>query len=300
MNNAQHITWSEALSGYATEFLAARNLARRTREEYLKDLREVASYVAEQLHIEDVRLVERRHLESFLAELDRRELKGSSRRRKVSSIRSLFSYLFASELIASDPSQKLVPPARERPERRVLTQDEYQRLQLACSHDVRDGAIIELILQAGPRLCEVAAARLHDLELPARISKEGPPGAIHIHGKGRKERTVTLNYKAAKALKSWLAIRPAIADDHLFVSKFKEPLGPRSIEDVVTKHLHEAGIANASTHSLRHTFATHSAKRGTKVGVLQRALGHESLDTTSIYVDLGRDQMDKELQENAL
>jgi site-specific recombinase XerD len=159
-----------------------------------------------------------------------------------------------------------------RPETRFLTEGEYQRLQLACSRDVRDGAIIELILQAGPRLSEVAAARLRDLELPARVSREGPPGAIHIHGKCRKERTVTLNYKACKALKSWLVIRPTIADDHVFVSKFKKPLGPRAIEDVVTKYLQEARSQNASTRSLRHTFATHSAKKGTKAGCCKRRL----------------------------
>ncbi len=53
-------------------------------------------------------------------------------------------------------------------------------------------------------------------------------------------------------------------------------------------------------HTLRHTFATHMVKRGTKLDVVRQALGHESLETTSIYVELAREQMDKELQENAL
>ena len=74
----------------------------------------------------------------------------------------------------------------------------------------------------------------------------------------------------------------------------------RGIQNVVTRCLRKAGIARASTHSLRHTFATHSAKKGTKLAVLQKALGHESLHTTSIYVEMAREQMDKELEANAL
>lgn len=65
-------------------------------------------------------------------------------------------------------------------------------------------------------------------------------------------------------------------------------------------YLRKAGLAEASTHTLRHTFATHSAMKGTKLAVLQSALGHESLATTSIYVEMAREQMDKELHENTL
>jgi integrase len=80
----------------------------------------------------------------------------------------------------------------------VLSETEYRTLQLACGHDVRDAAVIELILQTGMRLSEVAALRVPDLEMPARVSRDGPAGAVHVHGKGRKERTVTLNWKAMK------------------------------------------------------------------------------------------------------
>jgi site-specific recombinase XerD len=68
---------------------------------------------------------------------------------------------------------------------------------------------------------------------------------------------------------------------------------------MVEKYLKEAGIQNASVHTLRHTFATHTIKKGTKLEVVRQALGHESL-MTSVYVHLAREMMDKELQENAL
>jgi integrase/recombinase XerD len=77
-------------------------------------------------------------------------------------------------------------------------------------------------------------------------------------------------------------------------------MGPRSIQQMVEKRLAEAVIQGASVHTLRHTFATHCVCKGTKLDVVRQVLGHSSLATTSIYVELARDVMDKELQENAL
>jgi len=112
---------------------------------------------------------------------------------------------------------------------------------------------------------------------------------------------VTLNYKACRAIKAYLAIRPKVDDEEaLFPTKFHKPLGTRSIRTIVGKYLKEAGIAGASTHALRHTFATHHVRKGTKLDVEHQALGHESLATTSVYVGLAREVMDQELQKNAL
>jgi site-specific recombinase XerD len=299
-NRNRSETLATCLDLYTDQYLPARNLARRTRDEYENDLEQAIAFFEQQLHIATATSIERHHLEAFLAELDRRRLKGSSRRRKVATLRSFFGYLYWSGIIKADPTQRLIPPAREHSQPRVLTEGEYQRLQLASAHDVRDSAVIELLLQTGMRLSEVAALKLPELDMPARISRDGPPGAVHIHGKGRKERTVTLNWKVMKALHSWLLIRPLVGRDHVFVTKFKRPLGPRGIQHLVAKYLDEAGIQGAHIHTLRHTFGTHMARKGTHLDIIKKAMGHESLETTSIYIDLAREQMDKELQENAL
>ena len=62
----------------------------------------------------------------------------------------------------------------------------------------------------------------------------------------------------------------------------------------------KAGIRGASVHTLRHTFVTHMVRKGTNLRVIQEALGHTSLQTTSLYVALARDLMDQQLQANAL
>jgi len=131
--------------------------------------------------------------------------------------------------------------------------------------------------------------------------RRGEVGSGRIYGKGRKTRTVTLNQKACKAVMSYLSVRSkASTDPHLFLTKYGKGIGSRSVHNVVARHLNEAGIPDASAHALRHTFATQHVRRGTKLEVVRQALGHASLETTSVYVHLAREEMDRELERHAL
>jgi site-specific recombinase XerD len=97
-------------------------------------------------------------------------------------------------------------------------------------------------------------------------------------------------------LRGYLLLRPADAqDDLVFQSKFRRGMGPRSIGDVVNKHLRTAGTTDASVHDLRHTYAVHSVMRGMELSAVQDVLGYEHLRSTTIYVELAR-----QLQEHAL
>ena len=295
------ISLTTAVQLYETEFLAARNLAFRSRREYLNDLKDLLVHLTSVAGVSDPGQVSRRHLDGYLAELDRRRFSGATRRRKVASIRSFFGFLQETGILQISPALRLIPPARERMQPRVLSEAEYKRLLEVVRGEIRDQAIIELLLQTGLRLSEVARLHVNHVSLPTKISKEpGYVGSVTVLGKGRKQRSVTLNYKACRAVKNYLAVRADEEDTHLFLTKFKKGIGPRGIEKMVEKYLKEARITNASVHTLRHTFATHTIKRGTKFEVVRQALGHESLETTSIYVHLAREMMDKELQENAL
>src|SRR5512144_115907 len=301
------LTLEQALTAYQETYLASRNLAPRTRIEYRTDLRQVCEFLSS-CGVSTAQAVERTHLERFLARLDQLGLGGAIRRRKVASIRSFFLFLENAGHRRGNPASKLVPPERERNQPRFLTEREYKQLLDAVRYDARDAAIIELLLQTGLRLSEIARLRLSDIELPVKVirpnrqtQEPGSVGSARINGKGRRQRTVTLNWKVCKALKAYLAVRPPdAADDAVFQTKFKRGIGPRSIELLVTKHLSEAGIKDASVHSLRHTFATHSAIKGTSLRVIQETLGHADLKTTTIYVGLAREEMDRQLQENAL
>jgi len=291
----------DAFDDYKATYMASRNMASRTRVEYGRDIGDLVQFLQDASRLDDPKAVELKHLEHYLAELDRRGLSGSSRRRRAAAIRSFFSFLEDHSYVPLNIATRLRPPGRTEREPRVLSEAEYRRLQDASRFHPRDQAIIELFLQTGMRLSELARLRVSDVSLPARVGKEKDgAGSVLVMGKGAKERTITVNWKASKAVKSYLATRPEITTEALFISKFGESMGPRAIQDVVKKYLREAGIENASVHTLRHTFGTHQVKKGTNLRVVQEAMGHADLKTTSVYVHLAREQMDEQLQANAL
>jgi site-specific recombinase XerD len=75
---------------------------------------------------------------------------------------------------------------------------------------------------------------------------EGNVGLLWVHGNGRKDRVVTFNYTAWRALRANLAIRPKVDQEQLIFTRFEKSLGTRSIRTIIGKYPAEAGIASAS------------------------------------------------------
>ena len=293
-------TLEEALARYARVYMPSRNFSPKTRINYHNDLTDLIRFLAGH-GIRRLDRVTKTHLEGYLAELDVRGYAGTSRKRKTYAIKSLFAFLCDAAYLPQDIAQRLVPPQVEHKEPRVLSKAEYLHLLRACTHHPRDAALLELLLQTGMRLSEAARLTQDDVELPAKIGRDPEAtGRVHVVGKGRKERWIPLNYKACRALQTWLCVRPSAPIEALFVTKFRQPMGVRAIQHVVEKYLGEAGIRGASVHTLRHTFATHHVAQGTSLRSVQEILGHADLKTTSIYVQLAQDTLRRELQDHAL
>ncbi len=298
--NPDDLTIETALHLFETVYMASRNLAQRTRAEYKEDVTQLVAFLTKR-GISQLREVSLSHLQLFMAELDSRGLSGVTRRRKTASIKSWFNFLTTAGLLRHNPAQQLIPPEREYKEPRFLTTQEYRALLRACAHEIRDVTLIELLLQTGIRLSEAARLSIDDIELPTRINRDpANTGRMFIAGKGRKQRTLPLNFKACHAIKAWLAARPAIADPALFVTKFGQPMGERAIQRMVKKYMDEAGIKQASVHSLRHSFGTHHVAKGTDLKTVRDMLGHADLRSTSIYIATAKAAMKRDLQNNAL
>ena len=109
-----------------------------------------------------------------------------------------------------------------------------------------------------------------------------------------------MNWKACEALRAYLDGRLWADATPVFLSKTGSRLTSRAIQRIVKKYMAKAGINHASVNTLRHTFATHMVRKGTNLRAVQEALGHTSLQTTSVYVSLARELMDRQLQANAL
>ena len=137
---------------------------------------------------------------------------------------------------------------------RTLTPAEITRLTDAIyagrpSLIERDHAVMQLMLHAGLRVHEVAALRLRDLITSGRSITVEVRGNQHTGA-----RRVPLNTEASRALRDYLAVRPAVPRvDHLFVSQRGQPLSMRSIQRVIDTHARAAGLKGVCAQALRHT-----------------------------------------------
>lgn len=293
-------TVRDGLRFFEVVAMPSRNLSARTRVEYHNDLAQLVQFL-EGRGKGNLGAVSLGDLEWYQAEMDGRGLAPASRRRKTHSIKTFFDFLYTHGSIASNIADRLIPPRAPRQEPRWLTEREYKDLLRACSHQPRDAAIIELFLQTGMRLSELARLTLSDIELPATITPEPDNvGFARVRRKAGRMEQIPLNYKASRSLRSWMAHRPVCEYDSLFVTKYQTPISRRAIQAAVARYLTDAGIRGASVHSLRHTMATHHAARGTDLRTLQETLGHADLATTAMYMSLAKKAQRQALQEHAL
>ena len=148
-------------------------------------------------------------------------------------------------------------------------------------------------MQTGIRVSELASLTVDDIDFVKP--------AITVRGKGSVEREIALEKKGIHALKSYLAVRPESFSERAFLNYQGEPISERGIRKLVVKYRKEAGITKkASCHTLRHTFATYKAEKGVSAYQLQQWLGHANLNTTQIYVHLGKQNAKKIMQDTNL
>jgi site-specific recombinase XerD len=221
--------------------------------------------------------------------------------RRLDALRRLCKWARETGVMVADATQGVRPMRTERGRQPVgLTDMEVHALLRAAgasSHGLaaRNYALVQIMLQAGLRVGEVAALRFSDVTINDRS------GSVRIRcGKGLKAREVPLNASARRALKQHLEHRHATGGDAaLFVSSRGAPMPVRSIQAVVTGLVRRARLTRikASAHSLRHTFALGYVRDNPgKLVELASLLGHDSLDTTASYTRPSREDLATDLE----
>ncbi len=278
------------LTGY---LLTERKRSPLTVAAYERDLSEFSSFLQAK-HAErpddfpdpSLRGVAASQIRQYIAHLfDARSCHSRTVCRKLSSIRALYRFLKITGALESDPAAAIPGPsvAKRRPAplkvSEVMT---LLRTSLAGRTDAarfRDGAIMELFYASGMRRAELAGVRLADVDLVERT--------IRVTGKGNKERTVVINRTAAAAIKAYLRVRPRSGDDALFLGRGGKGLTPKHVWRIFNAIYRVSAIQkHASPHTLRHSFATHLVENGVDLETVRELLGHESLATTGIYLQL--------------
>lgn len=276
-----------------------RQLSQHTVDAYRRDLRDLNGFLngyygSSQWSWAEV---DRLAVRAFLSHLTMAELKKRTIARKLSAVRSFFRFLQREGIVAANPARHVRAPRGGRALPGYLTQREMSRLfELAAQkaaepgwRGLRDQALMELLYSAGLRLSEV-----HSLTL-AHLDFDG--GRVKVHGKGRKERIVPIGGHAVNALRAYGRERaqqfgaPARTDP-LFTSDRGGRLSRRQIQRIATRYIalvaEESGL---STHSVRHSFATHLLDEGADLMAIKELLGHASLSTTQMYAHTSRERL---------
>ncbi len=263
------------------EYLASRRRARATIVAYGKDIEQVTTFLAN-MGKKTITEITRDELEAFLKKLGSDSYTPKSISRKINSIKTFFRFLKASGAITMDPAIEIEHPKYEVKPPRILSKIEYRALRDACRSDTRMYAIVELFLQTGIRIGELAALTLSDIK--------GNELLIAAQ-EGHAQRSVPLNKAAKEALDHYVAIRSATAASKaLFVTKTGRALLIRNIRTAIDRYFRIAGIEGAKVNDLRHTFIAHHLMAGTSITTLSKLVGHKRLSTTERYLELVKDK----------
>jgi integrase/recombinase XerC len=287
------MTLEKALAAFL-DSLSGKNRSAATLRAYRTDVLQFNAFLHENnVAITDVGDVGKVDILEYLVALARKGLSGIARARKLSAIREYFRFLEGLGVIQKSPTTGIDTPKREKHTRQYLRADEYTKmLSLAGAHP-RDYAILQVFLQTGIRVSELASLTIDALDLIKP--------AIQVRGKGSVEREIELEKRGVQALKNYLAVRPESLSEAIFLNYKGEPISERGIRKLVVKYRKNAGITKrASCHSLRHTFATYKAEKGVSPFQLQQWLGHANLNTTQIYVHLGKQNAKKIMEQTSL
>jgi site-specific recombinase XerD len=257
-----------------SEFLKSKNKASATILAYGKDIDQLIAFL-EELRREHVHEVTSDDIQAFLASMESRGYTPKSVSRKLNSTRTFYRFLKINEYITDDPSLIVKHPKYTLSPPRVLSPLEYRALRDSTSGDPRIYAIVEVLLQTGIRIGELANIRLADINDSTL--------KVRPH-EGHPERIVPLNRRVKEALKRYLAVRPQNSTDHFFVTKTGKPFLVRNIRDAIERYFRRAGIENAKINDLRHTFVAHHLKNGISMVFLSKVLGHKRLSSTERYL----------------
>jgi site-specific recombinase XerD len=168
---------------------------------YQTDIAQFISFLhANNLSIHTPAEVEKIDVMEYLSSLAKRELTGIARARKMSAIREYFRFLEGIGVITKSPTTGIETPKREKNSRQYLRSDEYTKMLSLAGANPRDYAILQVFLQTGIRVSELAHLKIEDIDFIKP--------SITVWGKGSVEREIALEKKGVHALKSYLAIRP--------------------------------------------------------------------------------------------
>lgn len=223
---------------------------------------------------------------------------------KFSVIRGYFNYLIKRRDIFLNPTldAELPKVGRYLP-KNILTQDEAKRLLELPKDDpmgIRDRAILEVLYSTGIRSGELRKLDIYDVNLHDKLAHIKNP-------KNKRDRMVPTGNKAKAAIEEYLLkSRPRLArvrnanskENALFLSQYGKRMSKGSIPYILRTYSKKMNLGKRITpHCLRHSFATHLLGNGAELPIIQELLGHTSIKTTQIYLQITQPDLRKTIRD---
>ena len=295
---SRHTPLAPLLKRFFTDrLLHQRQVSPHTIASYRDTFRLLLKFAHERLHTPPARLsfeaVDAPLIGAFLDHLENtRGVSVRSRNLRLTAMHSFFRYAaFETPAHAAQIQRVLAIPSKRFTRRQIafLTRPEVDALLAAPDQRTwfgrRDHALLLVAVQTGLRLSELTALIRNDVTL-------GTGAHVRVIGKGRKERCTPLAKPTIAALKSWLREPPRGGEHVVFPTARGTRLSADAVEYLVAKHRTAAAKACPSlqhkritTHGLRHTSAMDLLQAGVDRSVIALWLGHESVETTQIYLE---------------
>jgi site-specific recombinase XerD len=282
--------WDKNLSAFVRRIEHAEGLAENTVTAYRADCRSFIEFIKEnheRCHRSgNVSSTEGR---LFLISLKKKGLKQVSIARKLDSLKRFGDYIVELGKWSNNPFRELPYPRKGHYRAEYLSPEEaFEMLSLKFPGGfigARDRAMLELFYGCGIRLSELVGIDVKDIRFRDKI--------ISIFGKGRKYRVVPLGPKTSQVLREYLEVRQrtvisgnlaGLSGQAVFLNKRGKRLSSRGVARIIKSYLTRSSQkGKLSTHSLRHSFATHLLEAGANLRAVQQMLGHSSLKTTQTY-----------------
>ncbi|EKD53020.1 MAG: Site-specific recombinase, phage integrase family [uncultured bacterium] len=244
---------------------------------YSKDIEQLADFLAKS-NVINLKEVTKDNIDAFKSHLAENSYTTKSISRKINSIKSFFSYVQANGLISDNPSVGVSHPKYDIKPPRILNKIEYRALRDACREDLRMAAIVEILLQTGMRISELANLKISDID---KSTNQVTIRAYESH----PERVTPINQPAREALDRYLTVRPKSANNSVFITKTGNAFLIRNIRSNLDRYFHIAGIENAKVNDLRHTFIAQQLTSGSPLVYISKLVGHKRLSTTEKYLE---------------
>lgn len=238
-------------------------------------------------------------IREFLSKLGEQKYSAATMARKIATLRSFYKWADRRGVASGNPMTLIRTPRQGKRLPKAISIEQIEKLLAAPDdNDVlgrRDRAMLETLYSTGLRVSELIGLEVEDLDIAGE--------ALHVRGKGKKERIVPLGSHAIGAINRYAELLrndPRFANcwnqdrktRPLFVNKHGGRLSSRSVRRKLDKYLKQVGLdPTISPHTLRHSFATHLLDNGADLRSVQELLGHQSLSTTQVYTHLTAQRM---------